>query len=91
MGTEKIYEYLNQTGLTKKDLAIKCKLNICSFTHALKHNKIGPRMADMLDFHTQGRIPFESLTDKPRPKKALKRKKPRNFLESSAQPNKGVL
>lgn len=73
--TEKIHQYLKETGLTKKDLAIKCKLNVDSFTSALKHNKIGPIIADKLDYHTQGRIPYESITDKPRPKKALRRKR----------------
>ncbi len=75
MGIEKIYQYLEVTGLTKKDLALKCRLNPNSFSHALKHNKIGPIIADKLDYHTQGRIPYHEITDKPRPKKATRRKK----------------
>ncbi|HEY4832028.1 MAG TPA: hypothetical protein VIH61_05650 [Waddliaceae bacterium] len=75
MGNEKIYEFLKKSGLAKKDLALKCKLNPTWFCSALKHNKIGPRTADKLDYHTQGQIPYESLTDLPRPKKAKRRKR----------------
>lgn len=80
MGNEKIYDYLKLTGLTKKELALKCRLNPDSFVWALKRNKLGPVSADRLDFYTHGKIPYESITDRPRPTKAKRRKKTEEAL-----------
>jgi hypothetical protein len=85
MGTEKIYEFLRESGWTKKELALKCRLNPDSFYMALKYGKIGPVTADRLDFHTKGKIPYGSLTDKPRPAKAKRRKKRREMVEAPVE------
>jgi len=74
MGIEKIYQFLEETGMTKKDFASMCRLNPDSFYMALKNNKIGAITADKIDRFTKGRIPYAELTDKPRPKKAARRK-----------------
>jgi hypothetical protein len=50
-----------------------------TYSVALKYGKIGPLTADRLDFHTKGKIPYESLTDKPMPAKAKRRKKREDF------------
>ena len=75
MGIEKVYEYLEEHGLTQKDLAFKCKMTPQGISFALKKGKISAQMADKLDMYTKGKLKYEELTDKPRPKKALRRKK----------------
>lgn len=74
MGIEKIREYLEQHGLTQKDLAFKCKLTPQSISAAMKRGKIGAQMADKMDMHTKGKLKYEELTEEPRPKKAYRRK-----------------
>jgi len=74
MGIEKIKEYLEEHGLTQKDLAFKCKITPQSLSFALKRGKIGAQMADKLDMHTKGKLKYEELTNEPRPKKAYRRK-----------------
>lgn len=76
MGIEKIYEFLEHTGMTKKDFAHMCRLNADAFYTALKNNKIGPLTADKIDKFTKGKVRYEDLTDKKRPRKASRRKKP---------------
>lgn len=75
MGTEKIYEFLNLTGMAQKDFAFMCKLNPATLSIALKKNKFSKVIADKIDRYTKGKISYESLTDEPRSKKALRRKK----------------
>lgn len=75
MGTEKIYEFMAEMGWNRGKLAEKCRLNYKAFCAALKSGKIGQKTADKLDHYTGGKIPYESLTQIPRPAKNRKRKK----------------
>lgn len=74
MGIQKVLEYLERNGLSQKDLALTCKVSPQAISAAMTKGEINPCLADKMDRFTKGKLKYEELTDKPRPKKALRRK-----------------
>ena len=69
MGIEKIEKYLEDTGITKTELAAKCRISLKWLIEITKgRKKISPYIADSLSYYTKGKIVYEELTDEPRPK-----------------------
>lgn len=69
----KIMAYLDATGLTQKELALKCKITPEGLCRALKRNKLSALLAYKINKYTYGKISYEDLTDDPLPKKKKRR------------------
>lgn len=66
---ETIQTYLFNTGLTQRDLALKCRITPEGLSRALKKNGLSALLAFKIHHYTQGRIKYEDLTEEPFPKK----------------------
>jgi transcriptional regulator with XRE-family HTH domain len=71
---EKINEYLKSTGLTQRELAVKCRISPEGLCRALKRETLSAMLADKIDYYTRGIIPYSTLTQEPRPKKRRNKK-----------------